>query len=298
MNGGPENMILRDLASAWVRANCPRTDVQDGFLQRLDDALGRGVGCSFVIGRKLTKDGKPHLVHCFCGELFAFQLTPRQAARLKVKDAMLVSASGLTEHDHEPHPEPPVRLEQVDVDSADALDRSKPITGTLKYRTDQMWVMPVAIQAACEPAGRTCTVLYHHLDHLPRGDGTIRFQLPAIGELQNREGEPFAGVLPIFLQVCIVGEPEKASRSVLDGPATRPSHCLPRATPSSPPPRFVKQKLGERFIPPSPTPTLMTPETMVFPSFPDPWQAEPTASPNPNRLRSISDIRAVLVEID
>jgi len=138
-------MILRDLAAAWVRANCLGSDVQDDFLERLDDALRRGVGCSFVIGRKLMKDGKPHLVHCFCGELFAFQLTPRQASRLKVKDAMLVSASGLTEHDHEPHPDPPVRLEQVDVDSANALDRSKPITGTLTYRSDQMWVMPVAI---------------------------------------------------------------------------------------------------------------------------------------------------------
>lgn len=291
-------MILRNLSTAWVRANCPRADVQDGFIQRLDESLHRGVGCSFVIGGRLTKDGRPHLVHCFCGELFAFQLTPRQAARLNVRDAEIVSARGLTGHVHEPHPEPPVWLEQVEIDGADALDRSKPITGTLKYRADQLWVMPVAIQAACEPAGRTSKVLYYHLDHLPRGENSIRFALPPIGDLQNRDEEPYAGVLPIFFQVCIVGEPEKARRTVLEGPATWPSHCLPGATPVAPPPQMLEQKLGERFIPSSPTSTLMTPETMEFPSFPNPWQPEPKASPNPNRFRSVSDIRAVLVEVD
>lgn len=290
-------MILRDLASAWVRANCPRVDVQEGFLQRFDDAIHRGVGCSFMIGRKLTKDGNPHLVHCFCGELFAFQLTPRQAARLKVNDAELVSARGLTQHDHEPHPEPPVLLELVEVDSADALDRSKPITGTLNYRADQWWVMPVALQAACEPAGQTSATLYHHLDHLPRGEHTNRFQFPPINALQNRDRQPFVGVLPIFFQLCIVGEPEKDRPTVPHGPGTRPGHLLPRAPQPHRPLQDTQQKLGEQFIPPSPTPTLMTPETMTLPSFPDPWRAEPKASSNPNRLRAISDIRAILVEI-
>ena len=290
-------MDLRELASAWIRANCPRADVQDGFLQPLDEALHRGVGCSFLIGRELTKGGKPYVVHCFCGELFAFQLTPRQAARLQVNDAELVSARGVTQHDHEPHPEPPVRLEQVEVDSAGALDRSKPVTGTLTYRTDKWWVVPVAIQAACEPASGTSMVLYHHLDHLPRGDGTIRFSFPPIGELQDHQGAPFAGVLPLFFQLCIVGEPEKSCRTVSPGPATRPGHLLPRATPAPPPPP-IQQKLGAHYVPPSLDPTLMTPETMALPPLVSPSQYVPQAGPNPNRLRAISDIRAVLVEVD
>ncbi len=293
-------MILRDLAAAWVQANCPRADVQDEFLLRLDDGIRRGVGCSFLIGGMLAKNGKPHLVHCYCGELFAFQLTPRQAAWLNVADAELVSARGMVEHNHEPHPEPPVRLEQVEIDNANALDLTKPITGTVKYRADQMWVLPVAIQAVCEPAGRTSMVLYHHLHHLPRGEDSIPFRLLPIDDLRNREGQPFAGLLPIFFQIGIVGEPEKTNRSVLHGPANRPGHFLPQRTPADPPPEFVKQKLGERYVPPSPTPTLMTPETMTlhpFSPFPDPWPPEPKASPNKHRFRSISDIRAVLVEI-
>jgi hypothetical protein len=291
-------MILRELALAWVRANCPRADVWEEVVQRLDEALRRGVGCSFHFGPKLTKAGKPYVVYCFCGELFAFQLTPRQAARLEVQDAMLVSGRGLTQHHHEPHPEPPVRLEQVEVDRADALDRLMPIRGTLKYRTDQWWIVPLAIQAACEPAGWTCVVLYHHLDGVPRGEGTVRFLMPPPDDLRDRQGRPFAGVLPLFFQVCIVGEPEKACRAVPLGPASLPGYLPPQAI--QPPKHTLASvpKLGEPFLLPSPMPTLMTPETIRFSSPAGPWPEEPEAGPNRVRFRAISDIRAVLVEIE
>lgn len=83
-------MILQELATAWMRANCPNADVQRDVLRQLDDAIGRSVGCSFVIGRNLTKSGAPYLVHCFCGELFAFQLTAQQAAGLNLGDSLRV----------------------------------------------------------------------------------------------------------------------------------------------------------------------------------------------------------------
>lgn len=291
-------MLLRDLALAWVTANCPSSELQHDFVQRLDEALLRSVGCSFIIGRKLTKAGKPYLVHCFCGELFAFQLTPRQAARLKVTDAMLVSASGLTRHNHEPHPDPPVRLGQVEVDNAESLDRSVPTKGLLKYRADQWWMMPLAIRAACEPAGRASKALYHHLDGVPRGEGSVRFLLAPIGDLRDRQGQPFGGVLPLFFQLCIVGEPEKTSPATPFGPSTHLGHLLPRAPqpPMHAPP--LPQMLGEPFIPPSPMPTLMSAETMSFPSHADAWPPVTQASPAPPRFRAISDIRAVLVQVD
>lgn len=246
-------MSLRELATAWVEANCPSADVQHRFLHQLDDALSRSVGCSFVIGRNLTRSGTPYLIHCFCGELFAFQLTPRQAARLKVDDSQLISARGVNQHDHEPHLGSPVRLVQVDIDRANARDLAEPITGTLKCHMDQWWAMPLAIQAVCEPVGRTSLRMYHHLEQLPRGENVIRFRLPPIGELRDREGQPYSSVLPL--------------------------------------------KLGERFIPPVPVPTLMTPETMVAPSYPTAWHPEPESGPDPNRIRAISDIHAVLVEV-
>jgi hypothetical protein len=288
-------MIVRELAVAWVEANCPSTDVKSDFLRRLDDALGRSVGCSFVIGRNLTKSCVPYLVHCFCGELFAFQLTPQQAAGLNIGDSQLVSARGLTAHSHEPRPGSLVTLEQVTIDGAESLERSQRIRGTLKYRTDQWWAMPLAIVAVCEPPGRTNTVLFHHLDQLTQGQGEVHFQLPPMHELRNQQGSHFTGVLPIFFQMCIVGEPEKTVPSALG--FSDPAHRSPQLAPFGAPPQVVQQKLGEPFVPTSPLPTLMTPETMVAPSFSDPCSPAANSSPNPSRLRVISDIQAVLVEI-
>jgi len=290
-------MILRELAAAWVKANCPSTDVQHAFLHQVDDALGRSVGCSLVIGQRLTKSGTPYLVHCFCGELFAFQLTPRQTARLKVNDSQLVAAQGLNQHDHEPHRDALVQLQQVAMDRANAHDLAEPITGTLRCHTDQWWALPLAIQAVCEPVGRSNLLMYHHLEQLTRGKNVVRFRLPPIGKLQDREGQPFSGVLPLFFQICIVGEPEKTSQTSLNGPGTGLAHGMPLTTPIVPPAQIAKQKLGERFVPPVPIPTLMTPETLVAPSFPTPWHPEPDSGPNPNRIRAISDIHAVFVEV-
>jgi hypothetical protein len=147
----------------------------------------------------------------------------------------------------------------------------------------------VALRAACQPTGRTSTEFYHHLDQLPRGEAAIRFQLPAIGGLQDGQEQAFAPVLALFFQLCIVGEPEKSM-------AVRHAYSPPHATP---PPQAAPagvEKFGEYYIPPSPVPLLMSPETMTAPAFSDPWQTEPPASPNPHRLRAISDIRPVLVE--
>ena len=111
-------MILRELAAGWVRANCPRSDVQADFLQYLDGAIQSRVNCSFMIGQKLINSGKPFLIWCFCGEFFAFELAPQQAARLQVADSLLICARGVREYDQRPSVAPIVSLEQVEVNQA------------------------------------------------------------------------------------------------------------------------------------------------------------------------------------
>jgi hypothetical protein len=170
-------MILRELAAGWMRANCPRSDVQEDFLQYLDGAIQSRVTCSFMIGRKLINSGKPFLVWCFCGEFFAFELTPRQAARLQVADSLLVCAKGVREYDRRPSVAPTVCLEHVEVNQAAALDRSSPIAGTLRYRTDQFILDPLAIQVIFEPPGRASCTHFHHLFNLPPPEGTLPFSV-------------------------------------------------------------------------------------------------------------------------
>jgi hypothetical protein len=260
--------------------------------------LQRSVGCSFIIGQKLTKSAKPYLVYCFCGEFFAFQLTPRQAAQLEVQDGMLVSARGLRLQNHEPHPEPLVQLKNAEINNAEKLDSSSIIEGSLSFNSGQLWVMPMAIQVVCQPAGKNNMTLFHHLDHLPKGENSLRFTLPPLTDLRDRQGELFSGVVPLFIQIGIVGEPE--ANSTLPTFTTPKLPTLPKQFGMQPqipvPGPPVQQRLGEHFIPPTPVPTLMTPDTMSFPPRLDLEPPSPTA-PSTNRFRSVSDIRAVLVEI-
>jgi hypothetical protein len=278
----------------------------------LDKALERGVGCSFTFGRWLTNTGQPYLVYCYCGELFTFPLTSRQASRLKVRETELISAVGAAQQDHGPHPEPPVNLEEVEVDSAEAFDRVRPIEGTLKYQTEHVWDLPLAIQVVCESGGRTTTALYHHLSGVFRGEGTVRFSVPAVEHLRDHEGQPFTGILPLFFQLCIAGEPEKDPRASPFGWVSGHGHGLPAAAQPAIPAPPTQRKLGERFTPPSPMPVLMTPTTMVpaKTALADPfdsglqvphagtWPPVQPVAPDRTRFRAISDIRAVLIEVD
>lgn len=281
-------MQVRDLAQAWVSANCPNPDVQKDIGRNLDSALARGVGCSFIIGRRLTRTAAPYLIHCYCGELFAFQLTPPQAARLRIKDSVVVFGSSCTHHNHTPHAEPPVNLVQAEVDGAEALDHSLPVEGTLKYHTGPWWTMPLAVQVTCEPAGRPSKSLYHHFGSLPGGDGSIRFATPPIGDLLDGQGHAFTGILPLFLQICVVGE---ADTHRLYDPLEpqRPASWTPGEALLPP----VMHKLGEQFVtsptfsPTTPPPTMSGPPDAG--SGPDVHQA--------SQYRAISDIRAVLVDV-
>lgn len=273
-------MSLSNLATSWIRANCSRPDVQADMLGRFQDAMQRGVGCSFLLGRQLVKSGKPCLVACFCGELFAFQLTPRQAAKMNVKDKMLVASIGLSPHFHAPRPAVPVRLTQVEIEGAAMLARNAPIVGTLQYSADRPWLTPVAIQVVCEPAGRSSVVLYHHLAGLHAGAHTIRFSLSAPQNLQDRSGEPFVGVAPLFFQICLLEG--LASPSI--GPSMPPLAALPPGTPGPQP------KLGEPYVP-------RAAEAMTVPVPPQPSPPHPAAGFTPPVFRAVSDIRAALVEL-
>jgi hypothetical protein len=104
-------------------SNGPWGKVQQDFLWRLDEGLGEGVGCSFVVGSRLTKKGEPYLVFCHCGELFTFQLSLGHAARLKVDDSMLIAANGRTPHNHHSRGDSLVRLEAIEINGLPSRTR-------------------------------------------------------------------------------------------------------------------------------------------------------------------------------
>lgn len=289
-------MALQELASAWVRANCPRGDVQANFVQSVDEAMRQEVGVAFLIGKDLTRTGRPFLVHFHCGELFAFQLTEREAERLKVKAQMLVASQGCTRHNHQRRPRPPVELLSVEIGGAEPLGQGSKIECLVEYRSGSHWELPLAIQVACGPSGSTNVRLFHHFLTLPHGERALRFSLPTPEFLLRPEPE-LAGPLPMFVQIGIMGEPESNAPV---GPNSPGAMLVSLGLPSTRPPqpeRYHKPRLGEQFTPPTPTPLLMTPEAIAIACQAGLIASPPPTDPPGLRFRGISDIRAVLVEI-
>ena len=281
-------MILRDLAAAWVRANCPWSDVQSNFLKSLDAAIESRVNCSFIIGHGVVGSGKPYWVWCFCGEFFAFELTPQQAARLRVPDQGFVCATGKRQYDQEQRPAPTVWIEHVEVNQAAVLDRSLPITGTLRYRTDQFLLDPLAIRVVFEPPGRRGHINFHHLHFLRPPEGTLQFSVTPFGNLLDDNGTPFTGILPLFFQIWTAGVPPRPGF----GPSPFPQVVgMPAPQPNQP-----FHPLGWQPVAALP-PFMPGPVQPAASPYPPPYDPFGQANPPAQQERPISDIRAVLVEI-
>jgi hypothetical protein len=283
-------MGLLDLASAWIRATSPFPVIWKDFETRLDDALGRKAGCSFMLGSQLTKSGSPYAAYCHAGELFTFALTPKQAQRLALRQDLLVCAAGCVEHNHEPRPEPLIHIEEVSLDKQ-SLNWEDAISGSFKCSTGQPWLREMCLQVAIEPPGFATTILWSYFGHLPPGISTQRFSVSCRG-LSPANAESFAGVLPLFIQIGIM---EEEQPQVLD-----PWHPMYGQQIHAVPEPFHPAVLGDPYLPPS-TPFGLPPGLahVIPPKQPVPPSTAHSLpkAPAQKQFKAVSDIRAVLVEL-
>lgn len=262
-------MVLREMATLWAAANIPRADVRANFVQRLDEAIKRRVTCSFTIGRKLTKSQRPFLVYGFRGELFVFELSREQATRLGVQENGMLCGDSLRPAVWNQPVEPIVRLENVKVESSTELDREARITGSLSYRSGQSFLEPITLHVVCDPPGRGCRTLYHHLPLLMQPEGDLKFTLDKVGDLTDKQGETFVGITPLFFQIWTAAELQSPASAIPAFIAPPPIHAQPtRFDPRN------RLPAGARVAMPQPAP-----------------------APSSQHDRPISDIRAVLVNV-
>lgn len=252
-------MLIHDLATAWVRANCRTPKLQSDFEQQLQVAVKQQVSCSFAIGRKLTKSGKPMLVCCYCGELFAFALTPRQAQLLKLGDEHVVTAHGGFRQNHDRRPEPSVWIDEIFLDQDAGLKMPPQLSGTFQYSTDEFWNKPVVLQIVMEPPSLPKKLFCQHFNALLPPEGELKFSVVPSSKSVAKEAKPFTGVLPLFFQLCVEEERGPNKQGVMLGDAHKTTE-------------------QQGFFNPAPI------------MFPQPHQ------PGDSRYQLISDIRAVLVE--
>lgn len=269
-------MNLHEVAMNWVYANCTIRDVHRDVEAVLQQGLQDGRSCSFTMGGGLIKNRQPYLICCFDGEFYAFQLTPRQAARLGLAHDQMASATGVRRVLSRPAIDPVVTIVGVEVDQAWALQRDSPISGAVHYQAQRSVLEPVAIRAECELPGHGNIQLCHYLFSLVQPDGTAPFTLPPLGNLPDQHGQEFSGVMPMFFQVW-----------------TAPD----ASTPMPPQPKGFGA-IPDWQAPTSTIPFTTLPAAPAGPSYPptyDPGLTAPQAKPEP---RPISDVRAILVEID
>lgn len=279
-------MSLREILAAWAQANCPRREVRASLLQALDQATPKSMTCTFMLGRLLTRNGKPFLVSCFGQELFAFELTEEQIAQLEVADEMLVCCETMHVRSHRRATDPVVTIESVALDNANSLDRSQPITGTLRYRSTHRLLKPLALRVAMEHPSFGSVTLFDYLHDLFPTQGEIKFKLGALGRIDGKDKNPSPRVLPLFFQFWTTKQFEPPHGGVPLGPSSPP---FPHSTPFPP----VAQR---KTVPRSPSwaqPLLPMSSTFPPPYDPGPMAGFPDANEDP-----ISDIRAVLVQID
>lgn len=95
--------MAQNIAMAWAGTQCVIRDARAQLMEHLASTSGHHRDCSALVGRALTRRGKPYLAHSVSGECFVFELSMDQARQLEIQDNMLVRITG-HEREERGHP--------------------------------------------------------------------------------------------------------------------------------------------------------------------------------------------------
>jgi hypothetical protein len=199
--------MLRDAALAWMRSSVIDPRLVQDFERHFDHATQQGINCFLALGPGLTKDAKPRLLHCFCGELFIFELTLSQSRRYKLTPGQVMwgTCRGTTEI--APLEESAVTVSDLHIDMADDLPLDHPIIAEMTFETNGMPIGPCVVRLDYEVPGLRNTVCWHYFEHGIGTGGRIRCQYlpvkkPGVATMQN------PGPLALFFRLCSLPDPK------------------------------------------------------------------------------------------
>ena len=125
--------MLRDAAIRWVLTNSSSQRFKADFVRQLDEAIELHVNCSFMIGEGLIRVFKPYVLQWFGGELFIFQLTGPQAARLDMPPKGIRFSRSHESVQDGPPTATTVSLERLELDQSVLSDLKRPILAKCRY---------------------------------------------------------------------------------------------------------------------------------------------------------------------
>jgi hypothetical protein len=246
-------------------------DVACDFQNQVRSAIEKQVGCRILIGEKLTRTRAAQLVCCFCGEIFSFALSRQQCRAMHSQPFEMTAHQGRLTHIHEREFASRMAIRRAYLQSARTMSGEGAICGTIEIESDLDWKLPLAVQGVVEPPGVPSTLMFHHFRALSRGTNRLSFEFPPLQRSRDQQGQLFRGIIPLFLQVGVYGEPESLE---------------PGAMPSEPAP------LGE-WLDLRP----LSHEVVTAEALRDDGSTGITgSSPSPHRFRSASDIAVVAID--
>lgn len=192
--------MAQSIAIAWAGTQCVIPNARAQLMEHLAATSEHHRDCSALLGRALTRGGKPYLMHSVSGECFVFELAVDQARQLEIQDNMLVRIIG---HEREERGLPPrlVSLETLSIKHNAVVRQSQPITGTLRFAMLTSYPFPLAIRLSYDlPSGPWVSSEYR-CPRVAMAD-TVSFSFPEFASATGKKDARFVGPAALFFQVC------------------------------------------------------------------------------------------------
>lgn len=177
--------MLRHLAEAWVTGRCPTGAPIQEMVAKVDSAASQGLNCWLRFGPQTTRNGRPYLVYCFEGELFAFELDRQQADLLQLVKGQVGFGTAGRRLTADPCERPAAQIARPLL----AIATRERISGIVAYEMPCNHMLPYCLRMTWDrPDGRTCD-MYQHVDSPLMPFGAIRFEfslkLPDYGPISR-----------------------------------------------------------------------------------------------------------------
>lgn len=195
--------MSRELTIAWAKRNCPDQRVVKDVGKRLDEAEQARGHLLLLVGKQLTRSRAAYLVASLGRDMFALELTKRQARNLNVEPNFMGavvrrSSAGMFAA------APTITLTDLHIESAGAQAATQHVVGHFSYETDAPYLPEgFALRMYYDLPDDSYASHFHHcMGPLP-GRGTLKFRMSALKRPEDKSPRSLPPTLPVLFTICV-----------------------------------------------------------------------------------------------
>jgi hypothetical protein len=176
--------------------------------------LTQGVDCSFLVGEHLLISGGPCWLHFFRGEMFVFELSPRQARRTGVEPNVLRFMAARIPHPVRAGARYPIELGPLRLVGGGRIPAAAPLAGSCSYSIswDRMWDYGpgFAVQLDYQAPDAKTIASWSYPAGPMQAAGDLAFTFPPLQVSDLPRFGAYRGCLTLFVCVCTVPDPHRS----------------------------------------------------------------------------------------